>query len=73
MRREVHAHPHFQALAPPGRALRERGVEHLVREDLDQPGVLGQRHERLRTEEPELRMVPAHEGLDSVRPAVLQR
>ena len=73
VRREVHAHPHFQALAPPGRALRERGVEHLVREDLDQPGVLGQRHERLRTEEPELRMVPAHEGLDSVRSAVLQR
>ena len=68
--REVHRDREVVAVAPPARALREGEVEHLVRERADQPGLLGRTDERVRSEEPVLRVLPAGERLDREHLAV---
>ena len=48
---------------PPAAALSEGRVEHPARQRPDQPGLLGDRHEQVWTEQPVPRMLPAHERL----------
>ena len=47
-------------------ALRQRRVEDVQRQRADQAGVLGQRDELVRRQQPALRVLPAHQRLDAV-------
>ena len=60
---EVDRDRQAQALVAPARALGERVVEHAQGQRAHQAGLLGERQERARAEQAELRVIPAHERL----------
>ncbi len=65
--REVHGHGQLQPPLVPLARLTERLGEHVHRQRLDEPCVLGQRDELVRHHEPVARVVPAHQRLDPDR------
>ena len=60
---EVDGDAERQALVAPAGALGERVVEHAQGQRAHQAGLLGERQERARAEQAELRVLPAHERL----------
>ena len=71
--RQVHRHVQVVARVAPRPALRERVAHDVDRELADHAGVLGRRDELVGRQEPEARVVPAHERLGADHHAVAER
>ncbi|HET8977689.1 MAG TPA: hypothetical protein VFN87_05985 [Solirubrobacteraceae bacterium] len=65
-RREVDRHRHHQALLEPGPDLIESLVDDIQGERADEARLLGDRNERVREDEPSLRVMPAQQRLDAL-------
>ena len=70
---EVHGHdPGIQPLLLPGHELPARLLQHLLAQLHDEPGLLRQQNEPLRSNRSQLWITPAREHLQAHQPAILQ-
>ncbi len=68
--RQVDRDREIAAVAAPAGALGDRALEHVAGERADQPGLLDRGHERPRSDQPMVGMLPAHEALGAAHRAL---